>query len=90
MPNDAMTTSQRLQLPDALHCEPLAEECWLVSGRLEAPVREARWDGIAIPGLRRRLALSLHSLFVCSPTWSEQLTDIPDQCQFLLDRKSVV
>ncbi len=73
-----------LSLPTDLHTQPLMQDSVLISGSLQQPAREGTWNGLMIPGLRRRMALALHSLFVSSPTWSETLTDIPDQGQFLL------
>jgi raffinose synthase len=84
MPNLAATLADRLALPADCHLEPIANDCALLTGALDAPAKEGRWEGLAIPGLSRRMALALHTLFLSSPSWSDRLEDIPDQCQFLL------
>jgi raffinose synthase len=83
-----MTTTSpaalEFKLPAGLIADRVGQGLILLSGQREEEFRSAEWGALEIPDLKQFLSLSLHSHFVMSPTFGNELSTIPDRCQFLL------
>lgn len=76
--------SPNFELPAGLIAERMENGVVLLGGQKREDFKSADWGPLKIRDLKNFLALSLHSHFVMSPTFGDELPMIPDRCQFLL------
>ena len=73
-----------LLLPEGVSAQPADGVAVLLCAARSRPFQDATWKPLNITGLRRYMALSLHHNFMTSPSWGDDLSRVPERCQFLL------
>lgn len=79
-----MSTIPTLHLPETITLEPVGHDCALLTGHAAEPLTEGSWSTVAIPEMKRYMALALHCYFVSSPRFGSDWASLPAQAQFIL------
>lgn len=78
-----IVSTVNMTLPPDVAAEPSAGG-YLLYGSRQATFREAEFGPISIDGLSRYMGLCLFNTFMSEPKWGSDLSNLPDQCQFVL------